>query len=520
MKLPDGFRPVSLAELLGRNMMTVPRMGKELAKAADPGIDEETELGPGVEMINRLTRAGLVQFAESATGEPAVFTAADSAFELEKDREAADRIVAYFDRSGRYNAETGEMGGPGLAPGTISAWLASNSELLARIAGELHTSKRVVASTLTGWEKGTTTRFHFMTDGSGQRKVALNAGATETERRIWHALVLLVPEAGGVSIGEDEAVERPPAVHHEASYVRAIEAQYRALATLEEAKTKVDRRGITVLAGIPAPQLWGHDIVGLRRAETYCWFPDPFRAVELAAKSLPADTTLRRAMAEEAAGWWYFLERPKVQTTAQHLDTVALLWQWVTRDDRPGQQTLRFSAYVEDEDGTPVPTTLWHWVEGETLVQLHDRIIHEYHTFYERKGIGQVGQVGLEPTLTASMYFAQLWAAGMAWVRQRILVYGHGHVERHDRKRMEREGFHRPLGDVQVIELRRREVVGPSDGHRTVDWSCRWVVNGFWRNQYHPSTGRHELKWIEPYIKGPADRPLKVPTHTVYTVRR
>lgn len=39
--------------------------------------------------------------------------------------------------------------------------------------------------------------------------------------------------------------------------------------------------------------------------------------------------------------------------------------------------------------------------------------------------------------------------------------------------------------------------------------SHRWWVRGHFRNQYYPSTGDHSLIWIEPYMKGPEDAPVK-----------
>jgi len=111
--------------------------------------------------------------------------------------------------------------------------------------------------------------------------------------------------------------------------------------------------------------------------------------------------------------------------------------------------------------------------------------------------------------------------AAATWLRQRIVISSGGHIERHRRKQLVRE-YEAVLSEVKVIELRRAETSSVSrDGETTaVDWSCRWIVNGHWRNQYHPSTGRHELTFVEPYVKGPSDKPLRVPAHTVYQVDR
>jgi hypothetical protein len=53
----------------------------------------------------------------------------------------------------------------------------------------------------------------------------------------------------------------------------------------------------------------------------------------------------------------------------------------------------------------------------------------------------------------------------------------------------------------------------------TVAWTKRWVVSGHWRNQWYPSIGAHRQRYILPYVKGPADKPLD-PRATVHALRR
>jgi hypothetical protein len=48
----------------------------------------------------------------------------------------------------------------------------------------------------------------------------------------------------------------------------------------------------------------------------------------------------------------------------------------------------------------------------------------------------------------------------------------------------------------------------------------QWLVSGHWRKQFYRSTGEHRPKWIEPYVKGSEDQPLKPPTETVFRVSR
>lgn len=89
--------------------------------------------------------------------------------------------------------------------------------------------------------------------------------------------------------------------------------------------------------------------------------------------------------------------------------------------------------------------------------------------------------------------------------------------DRHERRRRRRDG--RPEGAVRVVTLRPlapRE----SEDSRDVSWSCRWMVRGHWRKQYHPSDGSRRLRWVDPYVKGPEGLPLKTDRPRVYEVSR
>lgn len=67
--------------------------------------------------------------------------------------------------------------------------------------------------------------------------------------------------------------------------------------------------------------------------------------------------------------------------------------------------------------------------------------------------------------------------------------------------------------DVRVVDVHspKREHTESRGEGRQVDWTHRWIVNPFWRQQaYGP---RHSLRrpmLIGPYVKGPADKPLKI----------
>jgi hypothetical protein len=94
-------------------------------------------------------------------------------------------------------------------------------------------------------------------------------------------------------------------------------------------------------------------------------------------------------------------------------------------------------------------------------------------------------------------------------------------AERHARKRLERAGWQQePL--IRVIEMRRRQGHHYQHGSSApVDWSTRWFVSGHWRQQAcGPKHTERRPCWVGPFIKGPADRPLKPPPRNIFAVIR
>lgn len=93
-------------------------------------------------------------------------------------------------------------------------------------------------------------------------------------------------------------------------------------------------------------------------------------------------------------------------------------------------------------------------------------------------------------------------------VQQKVAVKRHAAASRPDQRRWAR--LHdAPIPDVTIIELRRPMSTPHQDSIvQPVEWSHRWIVDGHWRNQWHPSTGAHVPTWIAPHVKGPEDKPL------------
>jgi len=106
----------------------------------------------------------------------------------------------------------------------------------------------------------------------------------------------------------------------------------------------------------------------------------------------------------------------------------------------------------------------------------------------------------------ASEYFRLFWAYVLL-INEPLTWTRHEKMSRPTARRVQRAG--REPSDVLVVTLRRpRQAEHVDDECVGRDWSHRWIVNPFWRNQWYPSEGRHKPKFIHAYVKGPADKPL------------
>lgn len=77
--------------------------------------------------------------------------------------------------------------------------------------------------------------------------------------------------------------------------------------------------------------------------------------------------------------------------------------------------------------------------------------------------------------------------------------------------RGERRRAERALPGLRVLELATGASVQRTETTGTVAWQRRWMVRGHWRLQPHgPGRTLRKPLWIDPYVKGPEDKPLDV----------
>lgn len=160
------------------------------------------------------------------------------------------------------------------------------------------------------------------------------------------------------------------------------------------------------------------------------------------------------------------------------------------------------------------------------MLQDGDKLIDRIHDFefngagmHEGEGGGNYPQV----RKTDMLHEIRWVYAAFYLMAQRLTMHVQHNTERAVRRRAERE-YKLPIPPIyRVITLRRMEEAkqkAKEEGKSEIEWSWQWMVRGHWRNQWFASEGVHKPVFIESYIKGPEDKPLKPETHKLFIAQR
>lgn len=106
--------------------------------------------------------------------------------------------------------------------------------------------------------------------------------------------------------------------------------------------------------------------------------------------------------------------------------------------------------------------------------------------------------------------------AAFAFLHQRLFVVNRMPIPRAVRRRL----VVKHESNIQVVNLRTVETKGNLSS-KDVEWNCRWMVRGHWRQQPIGSMRKDKRSvWINPYIKGPDDKPMKSQKPRIFAVVR
>lgn len=338
-----------------------------------------------------------------------------------------------------------------------------------------------------------------------------------------------------------------PGVH--APYMKALESQLEAF-RLTERLLRANHPSIKEL-----DSQWSVDQTMLKAATPFAWTDEPIAAVRAAGNSIPLDTLLNSWNLNTSAAWWWF-EDPLPYTTitcirgeyseiAKQVPIRALNFGWmeVQSESRKipagmptwmleevlrgkGRKGLFISAWLDDpaKEFPIVPSQTMLWDYGVNLEQALITNRSEHQGIYGPGGKwADKPQIGVEEYMRTTEGILRFIMAGLVWLSQKIIITNDAHIERHRRKDFNRKTG-QELNTVKVVNLRRTERPVSSGEVNLEDkreYACRWQVDGHWRNQAC-GTGMqdHRLQWISPYLKGPEDKPLRIPQQKVYRVSR
>lgn len=88
-------------------------------------------------------------------------------------------------------------------------------------------------------------------------------------------------------------------------------------------------------------------------------------------------------------------------------------------------------------------------------------------------------------------------------------------LPRGDRRRLEKQD--RPVPDIRTVLLRRKRIGPEGPRQSPIEWTCQWTVKGHWRANHW---NKNEPIYVNPYVKGPSDKPLKPRSEALYQVVR
>lgn len=261
----------------------------------------------------------------------------------------------------------------------------------------------------------------------------------------------------------------------------------------------------------------------------------PFcRLIEHARTAIPAEMQFDARWLQTRAGWCWLAEPsplPPVVGAPAAVEVGLRAFAWtpcppgstIYRGDGsvyeavPGDYQLCFFCEPLSRPDWRRGFLPWSYPVLRDGVRLGERIA-EFEAISERaRAMGAGEYVSDAPT--AGHELAWTFTA-LYLMAQRLTISVHAPLDRHARHRAERERLP-VLESIKVVTLRRLEADQRRDPTGdALDWHWQWEVRGHWRNQWYPSEGVHKPAFIEAYIKGPPDKPLKPSAGKLFVATR
>lgn len=290
-----------------------------------------------------------------------------------------------------------------------------------------------------------------------------------------------------------EHMKHAPAVNYASVWAEAVESR------MEVAKL----RDVEPIDGVSKD--WRAEMAAMIDAKSFYWSPMMVSVVKASSAALPGETIVDADLLPVRAGWWWFGgENAHLVVRGQNKfprRVASLAWLLYPEGET---QKIWVAAFSRDwpEINSRALHTVWNgWVHvGRQL----NEIDAEFQSVHQLPDVGDL---------------FELWrflVAGLLFIRQRVLVGSPTVIGRGARKRVEKVTKETSL---QIVHLRKAETLRGHIVERTnAEFACQWWVRGHWHQQPYKDGVRP--KWIDPFIKGPSEAPMKAPTEKVFAVVR
>lgn len=212
-----------------------------------------------------------------------------------------------------------------------------------------------------------------------------------------------------------------------------------------------------------------------------------------------------------------------------HFENSQERWDWFMNQDEETKARLVNSGVTHMTwIDTDYLSKIWDIDESQTFETVRSRIVPYdlsgwgFGTRWEtvdNEAVEGSGKVGEALAVQRKIFLATNLIAA-----QYIAVVSGRKGARSQRRRALRMAVAPNFGDIRYVTLRRAdqsrfEDVEGYENDPDFEYSHRFVVRGHWRHQYYPSKGRHELIWIDPFVKGPEHKPLIIKDDVFKLVR-
>ncbi len=268
----------------------------------------------------------------------------------------------------------------------------------------------------------------------------------------------------------------------------------------------------------------------LASASTYSVTDEMSALIAAAALNAPAEA-LRQSDLPAPQGFVYF-ERPiplrLLGTDGAVADVRAFQWEQATvspvlEDGRSGSPTpaIEIMPYMDSRSWSASQELADQGLTMPPLVPVPFVIDQWWLNEAWRELVGQADPD--DPVYEVSP--EQAAARRILWTFfrltfQKIAALSSQPLDRSTYRQAQRSGITAPPRSILIVRLRRQ--YRPQDDDESAapgNWTHRWVVKGFWRDQWYPSLGRHQSIYIHDYVKGPAHLPL-VLKDRIYSLER